>query len=121
MVPNPRKLSCALASLALLVACGVDGESPRPARFSALQLDAIDAALERLGAGRWVSWTMELAGDALELRVELAEATQEARACTQIETALRGVASAPVVWHAELVRGGAVVGRCEEAGRRTRV
>ena len=120
MVPSSLPLVCTLAAAVCLLGCGGDADGPPRARFNAQKLDAIDAALERLGAGRWVSWTMELAGDALELRVELAEASEEAQTCTEIDAALKDAARAPVAWHAELRRGGDVVGHCAPADVRSR-
>lgn len=105
------RIVCATLCTALAVACGSARDEPRGRGFDVVQLDAIDAAMERRAEGRWRSWTMELVNGALAFRVEVA-AARLIGACEQIEGAVRSGAGNRVDWSAELLHRGAVVERC---------
>lgn len=103
-----------LGLLAGTVACGLacfPQKEPSPRlRLTAETLDRIDADMERLAAGRWPSWSMEVSSGLLAFHVDVAD-TPAAEACSGIGEVVR-LAGDDITWSAELTRGGQPLTRC---------
>jgi len=108
---SSARIVCAVFFTALVVACGPVAGTQRGSALEPSQLDAIDAAMERLAGDQWNSWTMELVNGALAFRVEVA-ATPPGEACMQIAGAVRSGSGVSMDWSAELLHRGMVVERC---------
>jgi hypothetical protein len=110
--------------LATALACNSGGEPTPRFAFDAEVLDTLDAAMTRLAAGRWPSWTMRIQGGQLAFRIEASEGRgEEAQRhdCSAIAKLIRENVEVQVPWRAEITRGGRLVKRCSEApphGRR---
>jgi hypothetical protein len=103
--------------LATALGCSSGGESKQRYKFSPEVLDTVDAAMTRLAAGRWPSWTMRIDAGQLAFRIEAsAESAEEAprRDCSAIAKLIRESVGEPVPWQAEITRGGRLVKRCSE-------
>jgi hypothetical protein len=104
--------TCALLCIGFAAGCLPTAEGGSRVAFSAKTLDAIDAAMERLAAGRWPSWSMEIDDGRLAFQVETRANRRAAGTCREIERVVRENAGNPVDWSAEITRGGRVVQRC---------
>ena len=110
--------------LATAIACDSGGEPTPRYTFDAEVLDTLDAAMTRLAAGRWPSWTMQIQEGQLAFRIEASSGRGEEaqrRDCSAITKLIQEHVGAQVPWHAEFTRGGRLVKRCSEApshGRR---
>jgi hypothetical protein len=101
--------------LATALSCSPGGEPSQRYAFTAEVLDTLDAAMTRLAADRWPSWTMRIQAGQLAFRIEAsAEADEEAQrgACSAIAQLVRESVGARVPWHAEITRGGRLLKRC---------
>lgn len=112
------------AGLATAIACNSGGEPTPRYAFDAEVLDTLDAAMTRLAAGRWPSWTMRIQAGQLAFRIEASAGRGEEaqrRDCSAIARLIQEEVGARVPWSAEFTRGGRLVKRCSEAsayGRR---
>lgn len=111
-------LAALAIGLATALACN-SGQEPAPRfTFDAEVLDTLDAAMTRLAAGRWPSWTMRLQGGQLAFRIEASELRGKAapsRDCSALAKLIRENVGAQVPWRAEITRGGRLVKHCSGA------
>ena len=101
--------------LATVLACSSGREAAPRFTFDAELLDTLDAAMTRLSAGRWPSWTMRIQEGQLAFRIEASEERGEKaqhRDCSAIAELIRDNVGAQVPWRAEITRGGRLVKRC---------
>jgi hypothetical protein len=104
--------------LATAIACSSGEEATPRYTFDAEVLDTLDAAMTRLAAGRWPSWTMQIQEGQLAFRIEAsAPGGEEAqrRDCSAITRLIKENVGARVPWRAEFTRGGRLVKRCSES------
>lgn len=92
------------------VACFPQSQRGLRVQVTAEMLDAIDAAVGELAHGRWPSWSMEIDGDRLTFKVEVAEESA-AEVCAVIGEAVRR-SGEDIAWSAEITRGGLPLSRC---------
>ena len=115
-VRPPRSLAVragtVLLCAGLAMACLPAVEKKSALAFNAKTLDAIDAAMERLAAGRWPSWSMEVDRDHLAFRVETRAREAVPGTCREIKRVVRESADAPLSWSADITRGGRIVAHC---------
>ena len=114
-VARVRSWRIVLFSLVVLtasvgVACFPRVETTPRMSITVEALDRIDAAIERLAAGRWASWSMEVTGAQLAFQVEVAGASA-ADVCSGIGEAVR-LAGDDIAWSAELTRDGRPLTSC---------